>query len=60
VTGGKEITAPWNETIVDAGDGVGTVTFVFSDDDNGTVSFTINGESRTRNITRQIWATPES
>jgi cyclophilin family peptidyl-prolyl cis-trans isomerase len=59
VTGGKEITVPWNGTVVDAKD-VGSVEFVFSDDDNGTVSFTINGESRTRNITRQIWATPES
>ena len=37
---------------------VGTATFTFSDRDNGTFAFTVNGVSQTKPITRQVFSTP--
>jgi hypothetical protein len=37
---------------------VGTATFTFSDRDNGTFAYTVNGVSQTKPITRQVFSTP--
>jgi len=37
---------------------VGTVTFTFSDSNNGTFAYTVNGVSQTKPITRQVFSTP--
>jgi len=37
---------------------VGTATFTFSDRDNGTFAYSVNGVSQTKPITRQVFSTP--
>lgn len=37
---------------------VGTATFTFSDANNGTFAYTVNGTSQTKPITRQVFSTP--
>jgi hypothetical protein len=53
VTGGQAITDPWQG--INPAVNVGTVTVTFSDDDNGTMTFTINGVSGSKSITRQVF-----
>ena len=52
VTGGTAVTAAWNGTNK-AVTKVGSVTFAFSDANNGTMSYSINGVTGNRAITRQ-------
>ena len=51
VTNGTPLTVAWNGTRL-ATTKVGTITFAFSDAGNATMSYTINGASATRAITR--------
>lgn len=48
---------PWNKTLVTLTQ-VGTATFTFSDANAGTFSYTVNGVSQSKAITRQVFATP--
>src|SRR3989338_3990379 len=52
VTGGSPLTDDWNGSNIDQAIN-GTVTFTFSDDNNGLMSYTLNGVANTRVITRQ-------
>jgi len=56
VTGGSSLTQNWDGANLILND-VGSVTFDFSDIDNGTMAFTINGLAGDRVVSRQIWAT---
>ena len=48
---------PWNGSQV-AVTQVGTVTLAFSDANNGTFAYTVNGVSQTKPITRQVYSSP--
>jgi hypothetical protein len=37
---------------------VGTVTLTFSDTNNGTFAYTVDGVSQAKPITRQVYSTP--
>lgn len=56
VTGGSMPTVTWNgnNKVVTA---VGTITLVFTDNDTGTMNYTINGAPGSKAITRQVWRT---
>jgi hypothetical protein len=56
VTAGSEITSKWNGANLSVSP-VGNVSFSFTDRDNGTMTFKINGVSGSKVIQRQIWAT---
>lgn len=56
VTAGSEITSTWNGANLSVSP-VGNVSFSFTDRDNGTMTFKINGVSGSKVIKRQIWAT---
>jgi hypothetical protein len=56
VTGGSAITAAWDGTNKSVSE-VGVISFDFSADDAGAMSYSINGISGSKDITRQIWAT---
>jgi hypothetical protein len=56
-TGPAFNTSPWNPTQVTV-TSVGTVTLTFSDANNGTFAYTVNGVSQTKPITRQVYSTP--
>ena len=52
-TGGAPLTSPWrgaNPAVP-----VGNITFAFTDPANGTMSYTVNGVSSSRAITRQVY-----
>lgn len=54
VSGGTPITTDWDgsgKQVVDVGD----VSFTFTDNNTGTMDFTINGVSGSKAITRQVW-----
>ena len=53
VTGGEALTAPWNG--INPAATVGTVTFAFSDGSTGTMSYTIDGVSGSKAISRQAF-----
>jgi hypothetical protein len=53
VTGGSAPTAPWNPSL--AVSKVGVFTAKFSDLNNGTIAFSINGTNGFKQITRQLW-----
>jgi C-terminal processing protease CtpA/Prc len=55
-TGGAEITAEWGDRTIDVED-VGFISFTFSSDGVGRMTFTINGEVGVKEITRQEWST---
>jgi len=48
---------PWNKSQVTLTP-VGTATFAFDDANNGTFSYTVNGVSGSKAITREVFATP--
>jgi hypothetical protein len=48
---------PWNPTQV-VGTEVGNATFTFSDANNGSFAYTVNGVSQAKPITRQVFASP--
>lgn len=48
---------PWDPAQVTVTQ-VGTATFTFSDANNGTFAYTVNGISQSKPITRQVFATP--
>jgi hypothetical protein len=49
--------SPWDPKLVTQTP-VGSATFSFSDADNGTFTYTVNGETQSKNITRTVYATP--
>jgi hypothetical protein len=53
VVGGSAITEDWNPNLIV--DTVGSITFEFDDDDNGTISFDIYGIDGAKDITRQVF-----
>jgi len=57
LTGGSPPTDTWNPLLVL--EPVGTIVFTFTDNDTGSVEYTINGLPGSRQITRQIWAIDE-
>src|SRR5690606_12629120 len=56
LTGGAALPLPWNNAnkIIST---VGTINFAFTDTNNGTMNYTINGVSGSKTITRQVFAT---
>jgi len=56
-TGPAFDTASWNPAQV-TNTAVGTVTVAFSDGSNGTLTYTANGITRSKPITRQVFSTP--
>jgi hypothetical protein len=58
-TGPAFSAVPWDQTKVKATQ-VGTGTLRFTDANNGSFAYNVNGVSQTKNITRQIYATPAS
>lgn len=56
VNGATSPTVPWNSSGAQVAK-VGTGTLVFSDNNNAVFSYTLNGVTTSRNITRQIYAT---
>ncbi len=56
VTGGSSSTVTWNASNLDVEE-VGGVTFIFSDNNTGTVEFIIDGVSGSKTITRQEFST---
>jgi hypothetical protein len=56
VTGGSEITAEWNAGNQSVEE-IGNVSFEFSSEDTGTMSYDINGINGSKDISKQIWAT---
>jgi hypothetical protein len=48
---------PWNKALVTRTE-VGTATFTFTDANTGTFSYTLNGVSQSKAITRQVFSTP--
>jgi hypothetical protein len=56
VTGGSPLTEPWSGDNLSV-PAVGNITLSFSDVNNGSMTFTINGESGSKTIERQVWAT---
>ena len=56
-TGPAFDSAVWNGSAVKA-TAVGTATFTFSDANNGTFAYTVNGVSATKTITRQVFSSP--
>ena len=56
-TGPPFSATPWNPSQVVATP-VGTGTFTFIDASNGTFSYTVNGVSQSKAITRQVYSTP--
>jgi hypothetical protein len=48
---------PWNPALV-VGTSVGNATFTFTDANNGTFSYSVNGISQVKPITRQNFGTP--
>ena len=48
---------PWDRTAVSVNP-VGTATFAFIDANSGTFSYTVNGVSQSKPITRQVFSTP--
>jgi hypothetical protein len=52
-------TASWNPSNVGLTT-VGSVSFSFSDADNGTFSYTVNGVSQAKPITRMVYSTPKT
>jgi subtilisin family serine protease len=55
VTGGKSPTVPWSGTGI-AVSKAGSGTFAFSDANNGSLNYSLNGVSGIKSITRQIFA----
>jgi len=55
-TGGAEITEPWGDTEIEVED-VGFISFTFANDGVGRMTFTLNGQSGAKDITRQEWGT---
>jgi len=49
--------SPWDPKLVTQTP-VGSATFSFADADNGTFTYTVNGETQSKNITRTVYATP--
>jgi len=56
VSGGSKPTVTWSGINI-AEAIVGTMSLAFTDDDNGTMSFTIDGVAVSKAITRQVWRT---
>lgn len=56
VTGGTELTVPWNPNLAVVP--VGSISLVFSDNNTGTMSYTINGAPASKAITRQVFRGP--
>jgi hypothetical protein len=56
-TGPAFSASPWNPSQV-AVTNVGSVTFTFSDANNGTFAYTVNGVSQSKPITRQVFSSP--
>jgi hypothetical protein len=56
-TGPAFSATPWNPTQV-AYTQVGSATFAFADANNGTFSYTVNGISQSKSITRYVFASP--
>jgi hypothetical protein len=56
-TTGTPFDAPWNPAQF-AFTSVGTGTFTFSDANNGTFNYTVNGTTRSKSITRQLFDAP--
>jgi len=54
VTGGAAITDDWNGANLIVNE-VGSITFEFTDDDNGTIEFDINDIDGSKTITRQVF-----
>ncbi|CAN5257523.1 hypothetical protein BH11PSE11_BH11PSE11_15750 [soil metagenome] len=54
VSGGTSPSVPWNGTAKSVSK-VGTVSLSFSDDSNGSMSYTIDGVSASRTITKQLF-----
>ena len=52
-TGGAPLTSPWKG--IDSRVPVGNITFAFTNPANGTMSYTVNGVSSSRAITRQVY-----
>ena len=57
VTGGSPLTTAWNGTNKVVA-GIGNMNLAFTDPNTGTMTFTINGMSDSKAITRQIFANP--
>jgi len=57
LTGPAFSATPWDKTQVRSTK-VGTGTFAFSDASNGTFTYTVNGITQTKAITRTIYSTP--
>lgn len=57
VRGGAPLTVPFNSANV-APTSVGTVTLVFNDVNNGLMTFSIDGVTGSKQITRQVWGQP--
>jgi hypothetical protein len=59
-TSGPPMTAvPWDPSKVTRAP-VGNATLTFRDDDNGTFAYTVDGISGSKEITRQVFATPQT
>jgi hypothetical protein len=58
-TGPAFSASPWDPSNVRAAE-VGSVTLTFSDANNGTFAYTVNGISQSKPITRQVFATPQT
>lgn len=56
-TGPAFSASPWNPAQV-VPTAVGSATFTFSDANNGTFAYTVNGISQTKPITRQVFSSP--
>jgi hypothetical protein len=56
-TGPPFSSATWNPSQVGVTQ-VGNATFTFTDANNGTFAYTVNGVSQTKSITRQVYSTP--
>jgi alpha-tubulin suppressor-like RCC1 family protein len=56
-TTGPAFNAPWNAALVTA-TAVGNAVFSFSDADNATFTYTLNGITQSKPITRQVFSSP--
>ncbi|HEY2629061.1 MAG TPA: hypothetical protein VGI57_08030, partial [Usitatibacter sp.] len=56
-TTGPAFSGTWNMNLVNP-QSVGTSTFTFTDGNNGTFAYTVNGFSQTKSIVREIYANP--
>jgi hypothetical protein len=55
VTGGSELTIPWDAGAINDAVEVGTLTITFTTDSTASMEFVINGASGSKDIQRQIW-----